>query len=315
LDWLVLAYIIRRAILSVLVVIGVTFLVYMILFQTGDPTFLSVSTDASVEEVERVRKMLGFDRPWYVQYFEFLTKAVRGDFGTSLRQGLPVSQIVLERLPATLELAAAAILISLLIAFPIGIISAVRRNSMWDQASTFGAMLGQSAPTFFVGIMLLFIFGGMLNWFPIGGRGREGVYDELRHLVLPAITLACFSMARNARLVRSSLLETLGLEYVTVARAKGLAERLVIMRHALRNALIPVVTLVGLEFGGLLGGAVITESVFAWPGVGSLVVRAIGQKDFPVVVGCVTMLAIVFVLINFVIDVLYGYLDPRVRRS
>jgi peptide/nickel transport system permease protein len=176
-------------------------------------------------------------------------------------------------------------------------------------------MLGQSAPTFFLGIMLLFIFGGMLNWFPIGGRGKGGLDDELKHLVLPALTLGTFSMARNARLVRSSLLETLGLEYVTVAWAKGLAERAVVMRHALRNALIPVVTLVGLEFGALLGGAVITETVFAWPGAGSLVVKAIGQKDFPVVVGCVTMLATIFVVINLVVDLLYGYLDPRVRHQ
>jgi peptide/nickel transport system permease protein len=311
----VTTYIIRRLLQSIVVLVGVTFLVYMILFQTGDPTFLSVGTDASQEEVERVRRMLGFDRPWYVQYGEFLGKAVRGDFGTSLRQGLPVSQIVMERLPATLELAFAAIAISLIIAFPVGIISATRRNSVWDQSSMFGAMLGQSAPTFFVGIMLLFVFGGMLNWFPIGGRGQGGAADELRHLVLPALTLGAFSIARNARLVRSSLLETLGLEYVTVARAKGLAERAVVLRHALRNALIPVITLVGLEFGVLLGGAVITETVFAWPGVGSLVVRAIGQKDFPVVVGCVTMLAVVFVTINLLVDLLYGYLDPRVRHG
>ncbi|MFN8524459.1 MAG: ABC transporter permease [Chloroflexota bacterium] len=308
-------FIIRRLLQSVFVVVGVTFLVYMILFQTGDPTFLSVSTDASREEVERVRRELGFDRPWYVQYFEFMGKAVRGDFGTSLRQGLPVTQIVLERLPATMELAAAAILISLLVAFPVGIISATRRNSIWDQLSTVGAMLGQSAPVFFLGIMLLYIFGGILNWFPIGGRGRDSVGDEIYHLVLPALTLGAFSMSRNARLVRSSLLETLGLEYVTVAWAKGLSERAVVLGHALRNALIPVVTVVGLEFGALLGGAVITETVFAWPGVGSLVVRAIGQKDFPVVVGCVTMLAIVFVTINLLIDILYGYLDPRVRRA
>jgi peptide/nickel transport system permease protein len=308
-------YIARRVLQSVLVLLGVTFLVYFILFQTGDPTFLSVSTDASQEEVERVRRMLGFDRPWYVQYFEFVTRAIQGDFGTSLRQGQPVTQIVLERLPATLELAMAALIISLVIAFPAGIISATRRNSLWDQAAMLGAVLGQSAPTFFLGIMLLFIFGGMLNWFPIGGRGQTGPGDEVRHLILPALTLGTFSMARNARLVRSSLLETLGLDYVRVARSKGLGEQAVVLRHALRNALIPVVTVVGLEFGALLGGAIITETVFAWPGVGSLVVRAIGQKDFPVVVGCVTMLAVIFVTINLVVDLVYGYLDPRVRHA
>jgi peptide/nickel transport system permease protein len=311
----VASYILRRLVQSVFVLVGVTFLVYLILFQTGDPTFLSVSTDASQQEVERVRHMLGFDRPWYLQYVEFLGRAVRGDFGTSLRQGLPVTGIVLERLPATLELATTAMLLSLLVAFPVGIISAARRDSVWDQASMLGAVLGQSAPTFFLGIVLLFVFGGLLNWFPIGGRGQGGIFDELRHLVLPALTLAAFSMARNARLVRSCLLETLGLEYVTVAWAKGLTGRAVILRHALRNALIPVITVVGLEFVALLGGAVVTETVFAWPGVGSLVVRAIGQKDFPVVVGCVTLLATIFVLINLAIDLLYGYLDPRVRKA
>jgi peptide/nickel transport system permease protein len=299
---------------SVLVLIGVTFLVHMILFQTGDPTFLSVSTDATPQEVERVRHALGFDRPWYVQYADFLSKAVRGDLGTSLRQGLPVTQIVLERLPATLELTLAALAIALLVGLPAGIISAVRRNSIWDQTTMVGAILGQSAPTFFVGIVLLYVFGGVLNWFPIGGRGKAGLDDELRHLVLPAITLGAFAIARNARLVRSSLLETLGLEYVTVARSKGLAERNVVLGHALRTALIPLVTVLGLEFGVLLGGAVITETVFAWPGVGSLIVRAIGQKDFPVVVGCVTMLATAFVAINLFIDLLYGYLDPRISR-
>ena len=307
-------YIVRRLLQSVFVLVGVTFLVYLILFQTGDPTFLSVSTDASQQEVERVRHALGFDRPWYIQYAEFLGRAVHGDFGTSLRQGLPVMNLVLERLPATLELALSAMLVSLVVAFPVGIISATRRDSVWDQASMLGAVLGQSAPTFFLGIVLLFVFGGVLNWFPIGGRGQGGLPDELRHLVLPAITLGAFSMARNARLVRSSLLETLGLDYVTVAWAKGLTEQAVVIRHALRNALIPVVTIVGIEFGTLLGGAVITETVFAWPGVGNLVVRAIGQKDFPVVVGCVTLLAVVFVVLNLAIDVLYGYLDPRVRR-
>jgi len=308
-------YIVRRLLQSILVLVGVTSLVYFILFQTGDPTFLSVSTDTSQQEVERVRHELGFDRPWYVQYAQFLGRAVHGDFGTSLRQGLPVTGIVLERLPATLELALAAMAVSLVIAFPAGILSATRRNSVIDQAAMVGAVLGQSAPTFFLGIMLLFVFGGILGWFPIGGRGQTGPSDELRHLVLPAVTLGTFSLARNARLVRSSLLETLGLEYVTVASAKGLSEAAVVLRHALRNALIPVVTVIGLEFGALLGGAIITETVFAWPGVGSLVVRAIGQKDFPVVVGCVTMLAVVFVAINLVVDVLYGYLDPRVRQA
>ncbi len=306
-------YIVRRLLQTIPVILGVTALVYFILFQTGDPTFLMVSTDASREEVERIRRELGFDQPWYIQYLQFLGRAVRGDFGVSLRQGQPVFNIILERYPATLELTFAAMFIALVLALPLGVISATRRNSVFDNLAMAFALVGQSTPVFFLGIILLFVFGGLLGWFPIGGRGRGELGDELRHLILPAITLGTFSVARNARLVRSTLLEVLGQDYIRTARAKGLAERVVIWQHALKNALIPVVTLVGLEFGTLLGGAVITETVFAWPGVGSLVIRAIGQKDFPVVVGTVTVLSISFVLINLIVDLLYGYLDPRVR--
>ncbi len=306
-------YIIRRLLQTIPVILGVTALVYFILFQTGDPTFLMVSTDASREEVERIRRELGFDQPWYIQYLQFLGRAVRGDFGVSLRQGQPVFDLILERYPATLELTFAAMFIALALALPLGVISATRRNSAVDNLAMAFALVGQSTPVFFLGIMLLFVFGGLLGWFPIGGRGRGEPIDELRHLVLPAITLGTFSVARNARLVRSTLLEVLGQDYVRTARAKGLTERVVIWHHALKNALIPVVTVVGLEFGTLLGGAVITETVFAWPGVGSLVIKAIGQKDFPVVVGTVTILSASFVLINLVVDLLYGYLDPRVR--
>jgi peptide/nickel transport system permease protein len=307
------AYIIRRLLQTIPVILGVTALVYFILFQTGDPTFLMVGTDASREEVERIRRELGFDKPWYIQYIQFLGRAVRGDFGVSLRQGQPVFNIILERYPATLELTFAAMFIALALALPLGVISATRRNSVFDNFAMASALVGQSTPVFFLGIILLFVFGGLLGWFPIGGKGRGELGDELRHLILPAITLGTFSVARNARLVRSTLLEVLGQDYIRTARAKGLAERVVIWQHALKNALIPVVTVVGLEFGTLLGGAVITETVFAWPGVGSLVIRAIGQKDFPVVVGTVTVLSVSFVLINLIVDLLYGYLDPRVR--
>jgi ABC-type dipeptide/oligopeptide/nickel transport system permease component len=307
------AYIIRRLLQTIPVILGVTALVYFILFQTGDPTFLMVSTDASREEVERIRRELGFDKPWYIQYIQFLGRAVRGDFGVSLRQGQPVFNIILERYPATLELTFAAMFIALALALPLGVISATRRNSVFDNFAMAFALVGQSTPVFFLGIILLFVFGGLLGWFPIGGKGRGELGDELRHLILPATTLGTFSVARNARLVRSTLLEVLGQDYIRTARAKGLAERVVIWQHALKNALIPVVTVVGLEFGTLLGGAVITETVFAWPGVDNLVIRAIGQKDFPVVVGTVTVLSVSFVLINLIVDLLYGYLDPRVR--
>jgi peptide/nickel transport system permease protein len=296
-----------------LVVLGVTFLVYMILFQTGDPTFLSVSQDATVEEVARVRHQLGYDRPWYVQYGDFLSGLVQGDLGESIRQRRPVWDVVTEKLPATLELTVAALFLSLLVAVPAGIISATRRNSIWDNAAMLFALVGQSVPVFFLGIVLLYIFGGRLGWLPIGGRGEGGFQDSLKHLILPAVTLSAVSMARNTRLIRSNLLEVMGQDYVRTARAKGLREHAVILRHALKNSLIPVVTIVGLDFSVLLGGAVVTETVFAWPGVGQMAIRAISQRDFPVVVGAVTILSLLFVVINLLVDLVYGYLDPRIR--
>ncbi|MBX5446881.1 ABC transporter permease [Sphaerobacter sp.] len=308
-------FIIRRLLQSILVVIGVTLLVFVVLFKTGDPVVLLVSPDATKEEIEQIRHELGFDRPWYVQYADFMSDALRGDFGISLRQKQPVFKLVVERIPATLELAIAAFIISIVVAIPVGIISATQRNSIWDNLSMGFALLGQSLPVFFLGVMLIFIFAGQLKVLPSYGRGDGTLVGELRHLILPAVTLATFTLARTARLVRSSLLEVLGLEYVKTARAKGLAERVVILRHALQNALIPVVTVLGLELGTLLGGAVITETVFAWPGVGRLVINAIQQRDFPVVVGAVTLVAVMFVVINLVVDVLYGVLDPRVRYS
>ncbi|ACZ40357.1 ABC transporter permease [Sphaerobacter thermophilus] len=308
-------FIIRRLLQSILVVFGVTLLVFVVLFKTGDPVILLVSPDATKEEIEQVRRELGFDRPWYVQYADFMTDALRGDFGISLRQKQPVFKLVVERIPATLELAIAAFIISIVVAVPVGIISATQRNSIWDNLSMGFALLGQSLPVFFLGVMLIFIFAGQLKVLPSYGRGDGTLVGELRHLILPAVTLATFTLARTARLVRSSLLEVLGLEYVKTARAKGLAERVVILRHALQNAMIPVVTVLGLELGTLLGGAVITETVFAWPGVGRLVINAIQQRDFPVVVGAVTLVAVMFVVINLVVDVLYGVIDPRVRYS
>jgi peptide/nickel transport system permease protein len=308
-------YIIRRLLQSVFVVAGVSLLVFVILFQTGDPVILMASPDATREEVEELRRVLGFDRPWYVQYWDFASNAVRGDFGTSLRQGQPVFSLIMERLPATLRLAGAAFLISVTVSIPIGIISATKRNSIWDNSTMGFALLGQSLPVFFLGVMLIWIFAGQLRWLPSFGQGDGSFVSTIKHLILPAITLATFSLARNARLVRSSMLEVMGLEYIKTARSKGLSERIVIYRHGLRNALIPIVTIFGLEFGTLLSGAVITETVFAWPGVGRLIILAVQQRDFPVVVGAVTIIATLFVFLNLVVDLLYGVIDPRVRYS
>lgn len=311
-----LHFVARRLAQSVLVLWGVTLLVFGLLFLTGDPAALMVSPTASRQEVEALRHAMGFDRPWIVQYADFLGKAVRGDFGVSLRQHQPALGLVLARMPATFELAFAAMLIAVVIALPVGIISATRRNSFWDNASMLFALLGQSMPIFWLGLMLMLVFGANLRWLPIAGRGApDNPLSALRHLILPALTLSTFSIARNARMMRSSLLDTLGEDYIQTARAKGLAERRVVLGHAVKNALIPVVTLVGLEFGTLLGGSVITETIFAWPGVGRLTINAIQSRDFPVVTAAVTLLACSFVALNLLVDVLYAYLDPRVRHG
>lgn len=306
-------YIIRRILQAFLVMLGVTFLVFVVMYQAGDPVILMASPDASQEEIENLRRALGLDRPWYVQYADFLGGAVQGDFGDSLRQGQPVFSLVLARLPATLTLAISAFLFSVVISIPVGIISATKRNSIYDNMAMGIALLGQSLPVFFLGIMLIWIFGFVLGWLPSAGRGDADLGSRLQHLILPAVTLGTFSLAQNARLVRSSLLEILGLDYVKTARSKGITEYNVIMRHALRNALIPVVTVIGLQFGILLGGAVITETVFAWPGIGRLLIQAIQQQDFPLAVGAVTIVALIFVFLNLIVDLTYGFLDPRVR--
>lgn len=300
-------FIVRRLAQSVLVIFGVSILAFGIMFLSGDPTMLMVGEDWTIEQVEEFRRIMGFDRPWYVQYWDFVNKALQGDFGVSLRHRQPTFSLVISRMPATLELTFAAMFLSIVFAFPIGIISAVKRDSLYDAFSMGAALLGQSTPVFWLGIMLILIFSVKLQWTPIAGRGG------FSHLILPSITLGAFFVARNARMVRSCMLEVLGKEYITTARSKGLKEIVVIYKHALRNALIPVVTLIGLQFGALLGGAVITETIFAWPGVGRLVIQAIQGKDLPLVQAAVTLLAISFVLINLMVDYLYGVLDPRVR--
>ncbi|MFQ6110960.1 MAG: ABC transporter permease [Nitrospinota bacterium] len=302
------AYLVRRVIRALVVIVGVSFISFAILFLSGDPADLLIGEDWSREEVAAFRHRMGFDRPWYVQYLDFVRKAaLHQDFGESLRHGAPSFQLIMERLPATMELAVAALFLSVVVACPVGIISAVRRNSVYDYAGMFGALLGQSIPVFWLGIMLILLFGVYLRWFPISGRGG------LEHLVLPALALATYSVARNARVVRSSMLEVLRQDYVTTARAKGLSELLIVNRHALMNALIPVVTIIGLEFGHLLGGAVIIETIFAWPGVGRLMIQAVYSKDFPLVQASVTIMALIFVSLNLIVDFLYTYLDPRVR--
>ncbi|MGQ0569222.1 MAG: ABC transporter permease [Armatimonadota bacterium] len=288
--------------------LGVTALAFSVLFLTGDPVYLLIdSRGMPPEQIQQMRQRFGFDRPIAVQYADYVRKALRGDLGTSLHHGVPNADLIRERLPATLELAFAGMLVGLVVAVPAGVVSAVRRNTLADYVSMNAALLGQSMPVFWLGILLVLIFSVQLQWFPVSGRGG------LIHLVLPAVTVGAFSAARTARMVRSTLLDVLGEDYVRTARAKGVTERQLVLRHALRNALIPVVTLLGIDFGYLLGGAVITETIFAWPGVGRLAVQAIANKDIPLVQAVVIMMAFVFVAINLVIDLLYTVLDPRVR--
>jgi len=300
-------YLARRLLQSLLVLFGVSLVVFLILHLTGDPTLLLLPPDATAEEIQRFRQAMGFNDPVLVQYLRFLRGAAQGNFGDSLRHGEPAFALVVERLPATLELTAAALLVALCLALPAGIVSAVKRNTLLDYTTTVIALLGQSMPTFWLGIMLILIFSVQFHLFPSSGRG------ELEHLVLPAITLGLFTTARITRLTRSGMLEVLGQDYIRTARAKGVSEHPVIWKHALKNASIPIVTIVGIELGTLLGGAVITETIFAWPGVGRLSVQAIFNRDYPVVQAAVFVLASTFVLVNLVVDIMYTYLDPRIR--
>jgi len=278
-----------------------------ILYLTGDPALILLPPDASAEDVQKFREAMGFNDPFFVQYGRFLAGALRGNFGQSVRHGEPAFDLVIERMPATFELSGAALVVALCLAIPAGIISAVRRNSALDYVSTVVALLGQSMPTFWLGIMLILVFSVQFNLLPSSGRGT------LEHLILPAITLGLFTTARITRLTRSGMLEVLGQDYIRTARAKGVSDPPVVWKHALKNAAIPIVTIVGIELGTLLGGSVITETIFAWPGVGRLSVQAIYNRDYPVVQAAVFLLSSTFVLVNLVVDVLYTYLDPRIR--
>ncbi len=301
------SYLLRRLWQAVLVLFGVSVVVFLILHLTGDPAALLLPPDASAEDVVRFRQAMGFDDPVAVQYVRFLKGALRGDFGESVRHGEPAMDLVLERLPATFELAGAGLLLALCLAVPAGIISAVKRNTPIDYFSTVVALMGQAMPTFWLGIMLILVFSVRLNWLPSSGRG------DLQHLILPAVTLGLFTTARITRLTRSGMLEVLGQDYIRTARAKGVSEKPVVWKHALKNASIPIVTIVGIELGTLLGGSVITETIFAWPGVGRLSVQAIFNRDYPVVQAAVFILASTFVFLNFLVDVAYTWLDPRIR--
>lgn len=302
-----IAYILRRLAYSVLVLLGVSAITFFAVFASGDPVAIMLPPDAGPRQVEELRVIMGLDRPLAVQYGYFLTRAARGDFGRSLRHDVPAMALILERLPATLQLALGALLVSTLVAIPLGVVAATRRGSPFDDAVIATSALGLAAPTFFFGSMLILLFAVRYPLLPPSGGG------SLDRLILPVATLALGRSAVLTRFTRSGMIDVLSRQYIRTAHAKGLPGPAVVYRHALRNTLIPVITLIGLEMGSLLGGAVITENVFAYPGIGRLIVQAVEQRDFPIVVAGVLVAAALFTLINLIVDVLYSVINPTVR--
>ncbi len=300
-------YALRQVVQLAVVIVGISMLAFAILHVIGDPVTLLLPQNAGKEEYERYNKLLGLDKPIYVQYWKFASRAVQGDFGKSWYADTPAFKLVLERMPPTLYLTTAGLVTALLIALPLGILAALKRHSFVDSLCTMAAVAGQAMPIFWLGIMLIIIFAVQLRLLPASG------YGTWQHFLMPAFTLGAFLAPITMRLVRSGVIEIMNMEYIKTARAKGLAERLVVIKHAFRNACIPVITVLGLQFGQLLGGAVITETVFAWPGVATLTVDAIRNQDFPVVQCAVVLLALIIVAVNFLVDMIVGLIDPRIR--
>ncbi|SHH84182.1 peptide/nickel transport system permease protein [Caloranaerobacter azorensis DSM 13643] len=301
-------YILHRLLLLIPVILGVTFIVYSIMYLTpGDPAQIILGESAPPEKVEQLREEMGLNDPFIVQYFRFIKNGLKGDFGRSYSTRRPVFEEIFARFPATLKLTIAGVLVAIIIGIPVGIISATKQYSLFDNVSMVGALLGVSMPNFWFGLMLVLVFSVTLKWLPSGGD------NGLSSLVLPAITLGTSAAALITRMTRSSMLEVIRQDYIRTARAKGVLEKKVINKHALKNALIPIITVVGLQFGYLLGGAVLTETVFSWPGVGRLLVDAIRQKDTPMVLASVVFVSVTFSFVNLMVDILYAYVDPRIK--
>ena len=300
-------YILRRVVLLVPLLVGASILVFLIMrLIPGDPARLALGAEATEDQIQLMRRQWGLDQPLPVQYVYWISHALQGDWGRSTVSRVPASEEIANRLPATLRLAALSIVIASVLGIGFGLLAAVRHNTWVDRVSMILALLGICTPSFWLGLMLILVFSVRLGWFPSFGQGG------LDHLVLPSLTLGAAAAALIARVTRSSLLEVLGADYLKTARAKGLTEHLVITRHALKNALIPVLTLLGLEMGGLLTGAIVTETVFAYPGIGLLLISSIGNRDFPVIQPALLLFAFQFVLVNLAVDVLYAVVDPRI---
>ena len=303
-----LRYLVRRLLLTIPVLLGVATLVFALIHLIpGDPAQAMLGEGAAPEDVAQLRERLGLDRPIIVQYGSFLTGLLHGDLGVSLRNDQPVTQQILERMPATAELAFASMTVAVLIALPLGIVAAVWRGTLVDFSAMTLSLVGISVPNFWLGPLMAIVFAVELGWLPVGGRGT------LAHLVLPAVTLGAALAAILARMTRASLLEELREPYVLAARAKGVSRSRAVLHHALRNSLIPIVTILGLQFGVVLTGAVITETIFAWPGIGRLLIQSISFRDYPTVQGCVLLIAVTYVGVNLITDLTYGFLDPRIR--
>jgi peptide/nickel transport system permease protein len=318
-----LVFILRRLAQAVIVMLTVAFLAFMLFQYVGDPVTNLLGQDATQEQREQLRRDLGLDQPFPVQFAKFVGNAVQGEFGLSLRQGRKVSALIAERFPATLELAVCAALVALAVGIPLGVYAALRRGSFGSQVAMTVSLLGVSLPTFLIGILLILFFSVMLKWLPSFGRGdvvtigtwTTGLltFDGWRHLVLPAITLSVFQLALILRLVRAEMLEVLRTDYIKFARARGLQDRAVYFGHALKNTLVPVITITGLQLGGLIAFAIVTETVFQWPGMGLLFIQAVQFADIPVMAAYLCLIALIFVVINLTVDLLYFAVDPRLR--
>jgi len=303
-----LNFLVSRLISALVVILGVSCLVFLLIHLVpGDPIEVMLGESSQPADREALRHALGLDLPIHIQLIQYFQDLLHLDFGTSLHSKRPIVELLLERIPATLELAVAGLFIAIIIAFPLGILAAIRKDTVWDGGAMTFSLLGISIPNFWMGPLLILVFSLWLGWFPVSGK--EGVAS----LVLPAVTLGTALAAILSRMIRSSLLEVLNEDYIRTARAKGLSEHDVILHHAMRNALLPVITLMGLQLGVLLGGAVITEIVFSWPGIGQLTIEAIQRRDYPVVQACVLLISITYVLVNTITEFVYAGLDPRIR--
>jgi peptide/nickel transport system permease protein len=300
-------YVLARLLQGVVALLGVTCVAFLLVSLSGDPAFILLTPEAGEEQRAAFRRTYGLDQPLPMQYARYVSHVARGDFGTSFAFNRPAIQVVLDRVPATCLLTATAVALGAAVGMPAGVVAAVRAGGLLDRLVMAMVLLGQSVPTFWLGLLMIRIFAVNLRWVPVSGHGTA------LHLVMPALALGLYLAALLARLTRSEMLEALAQDYVRTARAKGLSEHVVTVAHALKNALLPIVTLIGLQLGALLGGAVVTETVFAWPGVGSLVLDAILRKDYPVVLAAVEFVAAAFIVINVLLDLLYGYLDPRLK--